>query len=449
MVPSVRAKACAKVSSRAAARLSLVAVACACSAPQRTASPAARIDRFVSALHARGDFDGALVISDRSGVVYAGAFGFASYAPKTPHTIATPIDGASLAKPFTAAIVLGLAADQRLDLDAPIGRYLPELTYPVTVRHLLAHSSGLPSDYGWFEERMGAAEIRTTERFVALLAKEQPALAFTPGSRFEYSSPGYDLAALIAERVTGKRYAQLLATQFFTPLGMRDSFVRPAKLDAYPGVRTRGYKRTAAGVEPFDALDLEGFAGGSNIYFSARDLDRANRAWIDHPVDAGPPTIGGGTAALTLASLYRRGHWTWYVGYHQGFRSVMWRDVEHGLSIVFLTNHAIAPHIQTGLVPAVRALLSGNEPAPLVLDAPLGDDPALAGTWSIDGGEVTITREGKRWFVRSTGGVVYPMFRVDPAFFYAPGLDAWVGLSEQALVWRTSCEDARGRRVLP
>ena len=92
-----------------------------------------------------GELSGAVVIRGSDGVRFAGGYGPADPFTDRRFTPETPVDSASLAKPVTAAAVLMLARNGRVDLDAPVRRYLP--SYPheqATVRQLLAHSAGLP-----------------------------------------------------------------------------------------------------------------------------------------------------------------------------------------------------------------------------------------------------------------------------------------------------------------
>jgi CubicO group peptidase (beta-lactamase class C family) len=437
-------------------------------------APAARLrlDRYFRQLHARGAFWGAVVVSDQGRPVYEGAFGFADRERRVPFTTTSPVDGASLAKTFTAAAVLTLVAEGRLSLEDPAARHVPELAYDVTVRQLITHTSGLP-DYDWFEPFFAADEVRTAARRLQILRERKPALTMTPGQSFEYNGFGFDLAALIVERLGGRSFDAFLRERFFAPLGMTDSFVRPARLSAFEGVRTRGYRRERGRMVLFDALDLEGFYGGGNVYASARDLARWNEAWIDRPplpaalLEAGltPTRLGEGPSGLTLLNLYRSPDATrfWYHGHWQGFHHTIWRDVPRRRSIVFVSNNAIGDDLQSGLVPDVVALLDGRErPAPPTWK-PLtqAELATVSGRWSVAGvGEVELDRGEDRFHVRDVTGVSYALFPTGPGVFYAPGLEVWLGFDRDgagrpgfgrapALVWRTLVGGFRGTKVAP
>ncbi len=138
---------------------------------------------------------------------------------------------ASATKMFTAVLVLQLAGERRLDLDAPVQRYLPELlpeSYrPVPVRTLLDHTSGLPhstEDADWESAADFVAhcfDFFTPEQVVAT-ATAHP-LVFEPGTRQEYNGVNYFVAGRLAERVTGTPYARLLQRRILRPLRLRDT----------------------------------------------------------------------------------------------------------------------------------------------------------------------------------------------------------------------------------
>src|SRR5688572_28374543 len=108
-------------------------------------SIAERLDALIADLHTREMFAGAAVVSRDGDIVFEKGVGFADVDARVPFTPDTAADGASLAKTFTAELLLQLADEGRLSLDAPAQTLLQELPYPdLTLRHLLTHSNGLP-----------------------------------------------------------------------------------------------------------------------------------------------------------------------------------------------------------------------------------------------------------------------------------------------------------------
>ena len=108
--------------------------------PAAEAREPAGLHQALDRLAREGRFSGAVVVRDGRGERFARGYGDADPFARRPFTPATPVDSASLAKPVTAAAVLLLAREGRLDLDAPVVRYLPAYPHPTaTIRHLLAH----------------------------------------------------------------------------------------------------------------------------------------------------------------------------------------------------------------------------------------------------------------------------------------------------------------------
>ncbi|MGW3276732.1 serine hydrolase domain-containing protein [Nocardia rhamnosiphila] len=140
----------------------------------------------------------------------------------------------SVTKAFTAAIVLQLVAEHRIDLDRSIDTYLPGLLIGAgadeqapTVRQILGHRSGLPELPGTAEtnEYEAAQDGRTyTPAQEVAAALRQPA-QFAPGTRFKYTNTNYIIAGMLIEAVTGHRYTDELRDRILTPLALRDTYL--------------------------------------------------------------------------------------------------------------------------------------------------------------------------------------------------------------------------------
>jgi CubicO group peptidase (beta-lactamase class C family) len=132
-------------------------------------------------------------------------------------------DIASTSKQFTAAVIVLLAQEGKLSLDDDVGQFVPELPRyeaPITIRHLLNHTSGL-RDYtdlmalaGWQME-----DFTTADQALAMIVRQKE-LNFPPGAQYLYSNSGYFLLSLIASRVAGKPFPDLARERIFGPLGM-------------------------------------------------------------------------------------------------------------------------------------------------------------------------------------------------------------------------------------
>jgi CubicO group peptidase (beta-lactamase class C family) len=416
----------------------------ACSTPgARDASRvAAQAGALMQELAARQRFQGAVVIGRGQQLQYAAGFGFADAEQRTPFTPDTPTDGASIAKTFTAALLLTLAHEGRLDLDAPVRSIVPAYPHAATrVRHLLAHSAGLP-DYEWFDKRVPAGEPRTNAMHLALVARDAPAPAFAPGSAYTYDNLAYDAAAMVAEQVTSRTYAELIAQRYAQPLGMGSAFVRPARFADWPGVRTRGYRRDAQGaLQAHDAFDLEGFHGGDNIYLSARDLWRwmagyrrtlpgaaYRAAMTPAQLDDGRSTgLSGGSWYLS-ADRTRR----YYTGHHQGFFCAGYADDASDLALAWVANDAPPSWLQPALTRALVAVAEGRAPERLTAPPPADANVDPSGRYAVPQiGSVAVQRADKLLLVQLRG-VEYQGFPVARGVHYVPGLDAYLRFAAAA-----------------
>ncbi len=238
-------------------------------------SLATRVDALVMPLTAANQFSGAIVLSRNGRVVHQRGFGMANRSAGLAFAPDTPSDGASLTKTFTAAGIWWLVQEGRIDPDAAVTQYVPEYPHAqTTVRQLVSHSNGLPADYEFFEPFFASDEVRTTPSLLRVAAKHAPTPSFLPGKRFEYSNLGFDAAALVIESATGQSYEAFLKERFFSRLGMRGSFARPARLAEWIGVRTMGYRWHDGAWQTVEVFDMEGFLGGSNLYFPADTVDQ-------------------------------------------------------------------------------------------------------------------------------------------------------------------------------
>ena len=179
-----------------------------------------------SRLAACDAFAGGIVAMRGDRMLLARSWGLADRGAKTPLTLDTPMLLASAGKMFTGVAVLQLVDAGKIDLDAPLGRYLT--TYPnadmakVTLRQLLSHRGGT-GDIGILqrEDAANRARFRTIDDIVKLNGERGP--AFPPGSKDDYSNYGFILLGAVIEKVTGGSYYDYIAEHVFKPAGMTHS----------------------------------------------------------------------------------------------------------------------------------------------------------------------------------------------------------------------------------
>ncbi|WP_420118158.1 serine hydrolase domain-containing protein [Micromonospora sp.] len=235
-----------------------------------------------------------------------------SQAPVPPHA---RFRVGSVTKAFTAAMVLQLVAEGRIDLDASVQRLLPGLLpagYPtVSVRQLLDHTSGLPSPRmpDGIEWQLAHRYDRWTPQQLVRLGLDNPR-EFEPGTKQHYTNMGYIVAGMIIEKVTGHPYATELDRRIARPLGLKDTYA-PGDDPRIRGPHAHGYQAVDRDgrTELVDATTWsQTFTPASgNIISSLTDLDAFLTALfagrVVPPAQLGTmftlpgvPDIGGGPA---------------------------------------------------------------------------------------------------------------------------------------------------------
>ncbi|MDC8014676.1 serine hydrolase [Tahibacter soli] len=207
-------------------------------------SIAANIDAYLQAAVRDAHFSGSVLVA-RDGVpLFDASYGLANIETGTPNTPSTIFRIASLTKQFTAMAILQLEEQGKLKVDDPICRYLadcPKSWRPITLHHLLTHTSGIRnfSSLPDWDEDLGLRRYRRDE--LVDLVRGLP-LEFTPGEKHKYSNSGYHLLGLAIERASGKTYAQYLHDAIFAPLGMLHTAYTENR-ELVPGRATGYYSR--------------------------------------------------------------------------------------------------------------------------------------------------------------------------------------------------------------
>ncbi|RSM68378.1 penicillin-binding protein [Amycolatopsis sp. WAC 01375] len=330
----------------------------------------------------------------------------------------------SIAKVYTASLVMGLAEDGRLDLDAPVIEVLPEFatvdpeaTKTITARQLLSHTGGLTCDF-----------LEDTGRGDDCLAKyveaaRGVALDCPPGTAASYSSVGYNVLGRIVEVLTGLTWDDALRARIVTPLGLTETMTLPEEALRF---------RVAMGhlgkdPEPTAAWDLLPRSAGpyGRVLATAGDVVRFARMLLDGTAADGARVL----AEETVTAMRRRevevpDKWTlgsdgWGLGLstydwngvagfgHNGSsigqRSYLRVVPEAGFAFALLTNHGTTDRLYTGLSRELLGELAGvRVPADFVPppSPPSVDVAPFAGIYRREGVIITVTeKDGKLHFV--------------------------------------------------
>lgn len=226
----------------------------------------------------------AVAVTDPACGRWSDATGTADLATGRPMNARDRLRAGSVTKTFTATVVLQLAAEHRIDLDASVDRYLPGLIDAggydgrrITVRQLLRHTAGLPDYVDSFDwnhpERLRHRHFTPRELIARALTLPPPDTP--PGSAFHYATTGYLVAGLIVERVTGRPAESEISRRIIRPLGLRDTYW-PGDETRLRGPHSRSYYTPVPDADRVDGTDWNMTMGGVGgaLVSSPADLQR-------------------------------------------------------------------------------------------------------------------------------------------------------------------------------
>ncbi|PSL24134.1 serine hydrolase domain-containing protein [Chitinophaga ginsengisoli] len=371
----------------------------------------------------------ALVIQNGK-VIFKKGYGTANLEYDAPITPATVFDIASVSKQFTGFAISTLIQEGKISPDDDIRKYLPEVpqfSYPITIRHLVHHTSGLRD----WPATLHAAGWRWDEAFtfedILRMVKLQHDLDFQPGARYSYSNTGYNLLAALVAKVSGKPFPQWIQEHVFTPLQMNASLVSddyskviPRLASSYDNNDGKTFRKLN------DALTA---LGSSSIFTTVEDLSK----WVIHfqqqidrkdPVflrmleidslnNKEPVTYGYGLSVETnngIRNISHDGGWA-------GFRTTINVYPDQKLAIILLSNNSDFDPESNALAVA-KLFLKDKLPAIPVREdlsklPTLKGDPELlkkyTGTYKLgDGWYVTFTLEEGHMMVQADGESKFP-----------------------------------------
>lgn len=322
-----------------------------------TTSQVAELDSYLGGL-ARADEPGCAVAAMRGGsIIYEHAWGMADLERGTANAPGTRFLIASTSKQFTAFSIALLVAEGRLSLEDDVRRFvreLPDYGSPITIRHLLWHTSGLREEANLFAMAgWRSSDLETADDVLALISRQR-ALNFAPGREFQYSNTNYMLLALVVERVSGQPFAQFVAERIFRPLGMNHSEILDDPARIIQG-RAIGYWGADGGRFRIARVPY-GFAGPTGVVTTVRDLARWEANFYDqqlggrrvHALMYQPGHLNDGSvigyAMGVFVGSYRGSNLISHSGSDPGFKAELLRLPEQRLSVAVLCNSfEIAP----------------------------------------------------------------------------------------------------------
>jgi CubicO group peptidase (beta-lactamase class C family) len=370
-------------------------------------------------------------------VVFERYLGGADLEHGAPVTAATRFHVASVSKQFTALAALLEADAGRVDLEADIHAYLPELAdygAKVTVSDLVHHTGGLRDQWDLMVLSGTPMDGVIRQSAILAMAARQRGLNFRPGTDFRYSNTGYSLLAEIVARTSGKSFAAYLEEAVFAPLGMRETLVYASASRLLAG-RAMSYRIDAKGGVRLARLNFSNY-GATSLHTTPRDLAKW-AAELMHPRVLAPEVIARMTAPGRLRdgtplnygfgimrdTLDGRPALT-HAGGDAGFRAAFDCYPEDDAAVIVFSNG------QADVGAMARTLADAFlSPAPSTpVTAPTPDAATLArlaGYYVSDwGAAITLEATGGKLMVRG-GGALAPdeaKFLSDGAFYvFGPG----------------------------
>jgi CubicO group peptidase (beta-lactamase class C family) len=323
-----------------------------------------RIDSLATAEATAGLLSGVILVARGDRILLQRAYGFASWELRAPATPSTRFGIGSITKVMTGTLVDMLASEDRLDLDAPVSRYLG--SFPagpkggaVTIRHLVDHRSGVPHRVtSEMEETLPLHPSDIVERVRA------KGLLFEPGTQDLYSSAGFSCLARVIELIEGKPFDVVLRDRIFRPASMVTASgetgeqLMPQRALPYRLAASAGTVVVASA--PYKNLGF--LTGAGSVYATAEDLLRFARALRNGVVGPAGKTRTAETAGQTWRSWYGR-----TTGYEASVDLLPATDV----TFVFLSNLRSAANWQVR--EQVKNLLVGREAAAILRPTPPTD----------------------------------------------------------------------------
>jgi len=266
----------------------------------------------------------AIAVAVDGRIVWSEAFGYADLEAHRHTTPATQFRIGSVSKPLTATAIAQLFETGKLDLDAPVQRYVasfPEKGAPITTRLVGGHLAGIRHYQG--DEFTLNRPFATVTEGLSIFANDT--LLSTPGTRFSYSSYGFNLLSAVVEGASGEDFLAYMSRHVFKPLGMTST--APDRNDSLLQNRTRFYDRGAAGgYAPSPAVDNSYKWGGGGFISTAEDLARFGSAML------APGLLKGATLEVLFTAQHTTaGEETPYgIGWFVAKDSLGHRYVYHG-----------------------------------------------------------------------------------------------------------------------
>jgi len=321
-----------------------------------TTTVSAKLDQYMNALTDAGQFSGAVLVAQNGTILLSKGYGMANYSSCVPNTAQTVFPIASNTKQFTAAAIMKLQEQGRLNITDPITKYVPDAPpqwKDIKIYELLNHTSGMPSDGYNVTDPTNLAPSDLVHEFYS-----QP-LLFQPGTNSSYSNNGYIVLSYIIQQASGQSYEQYLQQNIFQPLGMNSTGTENASVTVPD--RAAGYTAEAGALVNYDLMNIHNTYGAGSLHSTTGDLYKWQQALLTQGAILSPASVDA-----MLAHGYGINKGTYdnrtvvaFSGHVLGFSSQTVYFPDDNVAIVWLSNFDRA---QIGNQTRALAAITFNKP---------------------------------------------------------------------------------------
>ena len=395
------------------------------------ATLAHKIDELMAGHLKANDFSGTILLARDGKPLVAKGYGFANIEWQIPNAPDTRFRIGSLTKQFTSMLVMQLREQGKIRIEDSVCVYLtpcPDAWKPVTIHHLLTHTSGIPSYTGIASWREANMVPKTTEQMVAIF-RDLP-LQWTPGEKYAYNNSGYFLLGLVIEKAAGMKYERALEEMITRPLGLSGTgydwsgTILPK--------RAAGYAGRGTAIRNADALDMQQPYAAGALYSTVEDLLKWDQALYTEKLI---PAAAKQTMWTPFKDNYAYG---WNIapsspatfghrrmahsGGINGFSSVIIRLPDTNVTAIVLANNTA---VNAGAVGRDLLALYFGQPytvpaAKSVASVPATTLEEYVGTYQLAPNfALTITKEGNALMAQATGQGKFELFPESDTRFFA------------------------------
>ena len=364
-----------------------------------------QLEPFITEVMQQASMPGfAIAVVENQRIVYSAGFGVRNLRSKELMTASSLFHMASITKPFVATSIMQLWEQGKIDLDAPIVKYLPyfrladERYKRITVRQMLSHISGMPDvqNYEWDKPQYDDGAL---ERFVRSISDRS--LIAEPGTRMQYSNMAFEVLGDVIAKVSGMTFEDYVKRNILEPVGMKSSTLLVKQTDpqllSSPHVQSASYEVEVSKVFPYNRMH----SPSSTLYSNVLDMSRWAIANMNRGELDGKRFLKASTYDLMwkpAGEQFQQIGISWFLNKYKdnavvthsggdtGFVSNLVLLPEKRIAVVMMSNYDRAP--LRVITNAALDVALGMKPEPLALKTPI--DRALFKTISTGGLEAGV-----------------------------------------------------------